>query len=95
MIKRYIGAAAIAFGALAAASTAHAGCTSTSDAGLVNKSLSKRCDATTRRCALDPPLVHRVADRPRAHDTLVGDAVALGLRSQQSVRRQGRHRRRA
>ena len=62
MMKRYIGAAAIAFGVLAAASTAHAGCTSTSDAGLVNKSIKQamRCDYKALRsgpavCTVSPP----------------------------------------
>ncbi|HSP99291.1 MAG TPA: sulfatase [Candidatus Dormibacteraeota bacterium] len=77
MMTQRIVAPAVVVVALAFASTADAGCTTTSEAGEVNKSVKQavRCDYKALRSGPGTPCT--VAPPPACADTLVGDAVAL------------------
>jgi arylsulfatase A-like enzyme len=68
---------AVALGAIAFGSEADAGCTSTSEAGAVNKSIKQavRCDYKALRSGPATPCT--AAPPPPCADTLVDDAVAL------------------
>lgn len=76
MTTRNLVAAAIAWSAFAAAPAADAGCTSTSEAGQVRRSVKQavRCDYKALRSGPGPCTV---APPPACADTLVGDAAAL------------------